>query len=312
MQQGIISVVAGLALFFSAPVWALGLSLEAEKGASLSSQTLSADGDIGGDKDHDAQWGWNASSTLSESKNTDSSGQVITDNSTDLGGGLDWLGENNWGAGGSLQYSATPDEGLSSRGGQATLSYKWKYLEANKDDDYHPSLTFKLSGGQSTDQQKFSGSVKTRRRGVVRPVTGQAEIKQSFAGLALTWRPVQSLRLTLGSSFYHYDKDVAKFESQLDSPLALQRGSSGFSSTVGGLPKVTYTGKLGYDLTKSLSFTLSDSVSTLAADESQSSTLKGIFDYELNPTWTGSLGAEGIQSDALTDTLGIVGVAVNF
>ncbi|MGZ3722458.1 MAG: hypothetical protein ACXVA9_05990 [Bdellovibrionales bacterium] len=161
--------------------------------------------------------------------------------------------------------------------------------------------------GSSDYQQTFEGK-KRLKKTVTVPVNGTAEIRQSLFGVDLNWRPVHDWRIALGFDHYSYNRDVAKFESSLDSPAGLQRGVSGFSNTVGGLPRVTYSAKIAWYFARDWKNTLSELYSIAAADSSVSTTVKDVFDYKLNEQWRITAGAKDEHSSTLNDFLGIVGL----
>ena len=317
------------ALLLAGPAFALGLSEETSVGSIIFEQTASVDGEFGGTKEHDPDWDWNLDYAFERSTTPSDNAPSVIDNTSTYSGGLGWDSQVGFNVDGSLTYSSTPEENLVSRGGTVSASYRWDYAKGapvttnsdtlNTDSKqaagaaFPPTLTTRISGSSTTYTEAFSGTTVARRKGAaVKPVTGSSDIKQTSGSLAMIWRPSRRFRLALTYAHYSYDKDVAQFENNLDSPTGLQRGVSGFADTVGGLPDQSYQAKISYGLTEKLKLIISEQFATLAVDKSPSQTQLGELELSLGESWKITAGAEALRSSTLTDTLAILGLAVDF
>jgi hypothetical protein len=290
---------------------ALGFSAESDFGSQLSVQTIEGFGDFGGDKskDQDAPFSWNLNYSYTRSVTSNPDGSPIVDLTSDYAGGFAWQDEKSgWGTSANIEYSNTPAEQLVARGGNFSLLYSWQYQgRPVNEDDFSPYLNFKLSAG-STNYLEFFNGVVQRKKGKTTPVSGTDELRQSMLGLNLTWKPVSKWKFKAGASHYGYNRDVVQFENNLDSPAALQRGMSGFSDTVGGLPRVTYSAAITWAFVEHWHADFSEAFSIAAADASASTSTRGTLDYRFAQDWKATVGCDWEKSNVLTAVLAIVGI----
>lgn len=304
------TALAILLIGYTGLAQAVDLSETTTAGSSLLTQSIGADGEAGGDKDKDidAPWTWNVEYDYTRSKSSNPGGGDIIDNTNDYSMGGAWKGISGFGLDLALQYSNTPSENLVSRGGTLTPSYRWEYRPPPADaDDFSPYFEAKLDTGSTNYLESFTGSVQ-RRKNVVRPVSGTAELRQSLFGIDLSWRPVHDWRFGLSADHYGYNRDVVQFQNALDSPAALARGVNGFSNTVGGLPRLTYGATITWYFAPHWKNTLVELYSVAAADASISTISKDSFEYHLGEQWRITAGAKWEKSSTLSDVLGILGL----
>lgn len=291
-------------------VRAVDLIEETDWGSQLFMQVFTVEGDFDGNKDKDAEWTWNLNYNYERSVTPQPDASDIVDDTDDFIAGFAWNGETGWGVSGNLEYSTTPQEDLVSRGGNFSLSYRWKYNGESVSDDsgFSPYLDFRLSAGTTNYLQSFSGSIPRLKNHTTRPVSGTAEIRQNMTGLTLGWKPVEDWKFKLGYEYNNYNRNVGQFEDNLDSSLALQAGMGGFSSTVGGLARVTYIADVAWQFAEFWKTDLNEAYAILAADESTSTTTKGIVEYHFAQRWRATAGVEYVNSEILKDVLGVVGL----
>lgn len=300
-------------LMLASPTFAIDLLEETDWGSTIFEQSVTAGAEFGGSNIRDAPWDVNASYAYSHMVTPNPGSDPIVDDSDDWSGGLGWTGDQGLSVVVNLNYDITPAESLVARGGTATLSYKWKYEGQPKDEDaYSPSLTFKVDLGTSNYLETFTGMEPRKKKGAApRPVSGTEEIRQTTIQPALTWRPHEDWKIDAGIEADIYNRDVAQFENNLDSNAAVNLGASGFSSTIGGLPRVTYNFSVAWYFSDDWRVVASEAWAVLAADGTNSTTTKLTLDYSFAKIWRVTAGAEYLFSETLTDTAGIVGLRVD-
>jgi len=283
---------------------AVELFEETDWGSSTFSQTVNGYGEFGGDeaKDIDAPWNLSGNYNYYTTKDTSEATEIVDKtNSYTVNGGWD-------GGGPSVNLKAlftnTPDEQLTSRGAAVIPSYSWKYLGESK--GFSPYLLSKLTLGTVNYDQAARRTV--RRKGAAATKATTAELRQNQVGISLSWKPMRQWRFGVGVDGYSYNKDVAQFESRLDSRSALSHMAAGFANTVGGLPKVSYSAGIDWRITKALNSSLRETYSIMAADDSVSTTTREVLEYTLTQAWRLSGGVEFDHSDSITDTLAIAGL----
>ncbi len=294
-----------LAVFLAFHAHALDFSEETSAGSSIFQQNVMGEGELGGTENQDPPWNWGLSYTFEQSVTPNPGGDPIIDNSNDVTGTMGWNGDSGWGASVTLEYSNTPAESLVDRGGSFSGSYQWSYAKPQNPDDFSPYLTFKINLGTTNYLESYNGSVRRKKKTVL--VSGTSELRSQVAGPELIWRPVEKWKFDAGTDFYGYNRDVATFQNQLDSPAALQRGMNGFSDTVGGLPKVTYNAIVTWYFVTDWKAALSESFSIIAVDGSTSTTTKATVENRINHHWRAHVGVEYLDSNTLIDTLAIAG-----
>lgn len=179
-----------LLLLFGVRAKALDISEETTSGVNLITQSLTAEGDVGGDqaKEVEPPWSWNADYAYTRSISTASDGSPLIDSTYDysLGGG--WKGKSGLELDIALQQSDTPAEKLKSCGGTFEPGIIFEYGPKDAA-DFQAFWELKLNTGSTNYLESFSGTVRAVKK-ASRPVSGTAEIRQSLLGLKLSWKPV--------------------------------------------------------------------------------------------------------------------------
>jgi hypothetical protein len=286
-------------------VSALSFSEETDWGSAEFSQSVSGDGPLG--TDEDAPFSWNVDYNYQKLNLANPGGVPIIDNTNTFSGALNWDQITGWGTSMNADYSGTPAEDLSSRGMGFSLAYKFQYGPPQKE-DFVAFLNSRLSLEATDYLETFTGSV-ARKKGVARPVAGTAELRQIMVNLEESWAPRPTWRFKLGWQGYGYNRNVAQFESALDTPAALARGVGAFSNTVGGLPLWSAMTRVAWKFSENWRFKLDETFAIIAADHSKSSTTKAVFEVSLSEQWQATLGAMYETSDTFTDWLGVVGIS---
>jgi len=287
---------------------ALSLSEETDYGSAEFYQLVSADGDFisSNPDDDDSPFSWNLAYSYQRMVTPNDGSPNIIDNTNTYTAGLLWSGDSEFSLGAKLNYSDTPNESLVVRGGQLSGAYRWVYSGPDED-KFSPYTNFKLIGSNSDYLETFDGEV-ARKKGATKPTTGTSELRQSMLGVDVTWKPVKTWRFDFEVDGYSYNRNVAAFESQLDSPTAIQRGMNGFTGTVGGVANVTYSANVSWDFATDWRAYISEQYSRLAADNSISTTFRATLSDQLTKRWKVTAGVQRDTSDVLTDTLAILGV----
>lgn len=297
-----------LLLVYGVRARALDISEETTSGVNLLAQSLSVEGDVGGDeaKEVEPPWSWNADYTYTRSVSTASDGSPLIDSTSDysLGGG--WKGKSGLELDIALQQSDTPAEKLTSHGGTFEPGMIFEYGPKDAD-DFQAFWELKLNSGSTNYLESFSGTVRGVKK-ASRPVSGTAELRQSLLGLKLSWKPVWAWKYSIGADHYGYNRDVVQFQHQLDSPTALRRGVSGFSNTVGGLPRVIYSASVAWAFLDHWKTTLSESLSLAAVDGSASTITKDVVEFKFTTLWRLTAGLEWEKSNSANIGVGIFGL----
>jgi hypothetical protein len=275
---------------------ATSISSQTSFGPQSVSEMLDGSGDFNDD------WDWGAGVSTDRSEST-VDGTKVTDVTRGAHGGAGWF-NGVAGVRGNVTGSATPSENLSNTGATLDVRYRWK--TAPDEAKFHSYFQAAIVGGTTNYRIQFSGTA-LGRNGKVRPVSGQRLLNQTSLGLDLKWRPVKIWSLRASVTSYKYNKDVADFQTQLDSPAAARRGLSGFAGTVGGLPGSTATVGLNFYLADWTIY-LSECLSQLAVDHSRSHSSKINVEYDVNDHWLVSAGFEYDKSSTYSDSMGLIGV----
>lgn len=308
MKKFAIALIAILSL--ASPARAINISEETKIGSSFFEQNVGVDGEFGAeDEKSDPPWDWNIGYTYEQTITANAPSPDIIDHTNDFTAGLGWTGEIGFGVNGAFDVSDTPTENLSTKGGTLTASYKWVY---EKNEKFSPYLKFKLNAGKTTYTEKYTGVAATRRIGITRPISGEESITGTFFGPELEWKPVSEWKFKAAYSPYHYDKDVLKFQNLLDSPAALRRGMSNFSSTLGGLPKSTFTLGATWYFLEDWNLSGSYSISKNAADNGTSTTVDGKIEFHFAEQWTAHAGVESQASGTINDVSSLFGLEFEF
>jgi len=219
-----------------------------------------------------------------------------------------------WDFGGGFDYSSTPAESLSSVGPEGWVGYEF-LLGGGAKDSFRPSIEPKFTYHGQTYTQTFSGTT-TRvgvRRTVTRPTTGSQAIRQNEYTLGIDLSPVELFSVHVAGSSYKYNKDVSSFIALLDSPRAVSRGASTFSTTLGGFPKSS--AELGLSLFpwETWTFTLDFTRTKVQADGSTSTSSKIEVEKELSKAVKLGLGFDHEKSETQgEENLTILDLAYSF
>ena len=152
-------------------------------------------------------------------------------------------------------------------------------------------------------------------RGTVVAVPANAAqlIQQKSVKLEAVTRPLAWISVQVSYEKYSYDKDLATFESRLNSPRAIALGISGFSDTLGGFPdheissRVTFYTPEPWD--SSWELALSGSLTRAKLDQSISQGWTGVLSHDLGEHWQIGLGAEYDLSASQKQTLALIKLA---
>jgi len=285
-------------------------SEETSVGSSHFIQNVMLGGDFGANGKSEAPFDWSVGYTYERASTPNPGGSEIVDNTSDFTGDFGWMSEEGWGISGFLDFSNTPSENLKTTGGGLTGTYKWKY--GASDLDFHPYLTFNLNLASTTYKLSYDLTSPFRRVQNKGTRVGNIDMKETMIGPEFIWRPSEQWKFMANTSFYHYDRDVNQFESNLDSPAALRLGISGFSDTVGGLPRISYTLGANWYFHPDWDLSARQNISIAATDGSTSGTSKLTLNYSIDSDWKAHLGAEIYTSTVVSDTLVIAGIEYNF
>ena len=344
-----IALTLGGVLGASTLGFAKSVSSDTELGANSTSETISGDGDIGEtskSKKPVDQYSWNAEATVTKTSSIDSTTQqTVTDRSTQVSGGIDWDGKSGWKLGAGLTYGQSPDEDLEQSGPTFSIGYTKHFAppatpikppqknvakaaasedvdDENDDDDLdapsEPASSFSASLGAEltlgvVDYKQTFFATKTNRLGRARPVKGTNGITQSSAEFAFSARPWKWLKAKISATTYKYNRNVQDFVQYLDSSrVSSLIGSSGFASTVSGLPSSDASLSLYFYILETWEVDVSQSVSTAATDQSQSTSSKLQILKELLDDWTIGLGARVQASNSGNDQSALVHVSYDF
>jgi hypothetical protein len=272
----------------------------------LQTETLTALGDFGGSKDQDSPYYWSLTYGIEKSILANSGAPDIVDQTYDYGAAIGWMGDSDWGLNLSLDYSNTPSEQLVARGAKLAALYRYEYGPILQ--GYSTYWSFRLIGGATNFVGSFNGQEPRKNSKKTKPVSGITELRQTQMGVDIGWKFSRTLKVDFEVDHFNYNRDVGAFENQLDSPLGLQMGQNGFTSTVGGLARVTYSPSLFWDFKASWRLTLTEQYSLLAADDSVSTATRLTISKQINNTWKVTLGANHLSSEIMTDTLALLGI----
>ncbi len=229
---------------------------------------------------------------------------AITDQTTSMTGELGYMPEKGFGTDLQLDGSTTPAENLTNLSVLLSQNYRWKYR-------HHRSLNLTLRGGVSNFVQKFTSQTK-KRNGKTVSAAQSTGINQTNLSFEMDSRLHKDFSLTIGFDVFGYNKSVGVFESQLDSPAALLRGSGALASTLGGFAKYSVNLNLIYDFLDKWSALLSSTIGKLAIDGSQSTLSAFKFETTSIENWTLSLGFESLQSKIYSANYAVFRVDYDF
>lgn len=287
------------------------MSEESQYKSTLFSQSINADGEAGGDvdKDVDPPWTFNAGFNSTRAVSDNPGGAPIVDITKEFSLGGGWRDRVGPGVDLQLISANTPQEQLVTRGGTLSPSYRWEYGGGHKGGEdsssFKPYFEIKVNFADTNYLESFSGSVRNKK--ILRPVSGTAELLQGMYGVKLTWKPAHDWRFSLETDHYSYNRDVTQFQNQLDSPAALLRGISGFSSTVGGLPRTNSTASIAWGFADNWKDTLTMTGEIAALDGSLTTLTKDTFEYKISGQWRTTFGAEWEKGGGVNDAIGILG-----
>jgi hypothetical protein len=311
MSRKLMLVSASIFIFgFFAHAGDHNASEETSVGSTHFIQNVAVGGDFGANGESAAPFDWSFGYTYEKSVTPNPGGADITDTTNDFTGDFGWTSETGWGVSGFIDVSNTPAENLKTSGGGVTGSYKWTYGKGEL--EFHPYLTTKLNLESTTYKVSYDLNSPFRRVQNKGARVGDIAMKQTMIGPEFAWRPWEQWKFLAGASFYHYNRDVSQFESQLDSPAALRLGISGFSDTVGGLPRLSYMLGVHWYFHPDWDLSVRQDIAVAAADGSTSGTSKLTLEYAISTDWRAHVGAEVFTSTIESDTLVIAGIEYDF
>jgi hypothetical protein len=314
-----------LLLFSLAPRLAAATTIESDTslGKQTSIEDLSGNGHFGdsGKKKTENRYDWNVGVTKTRSVSQDpTTGDNITDNTTDFSAGIGIKTPNLVGFGVGYDYASTPEENLTDSGPNAYLGYTYQFKSLKKkkakgkglddldEDDFVPDAGAKLTVTSLNYVQK--GGKAARRKGAA-ALKDPNSIRQNAIALALTSNALSWFYVKLGETFYVYNKDPNKFLGTLDSSRALQNRTSGLSSTVTGFPRSETQLAMSFYLPYDWSIDFSETAARSYVDDSIAYTTKFIVAKDVGD-WNFGLGVQNDHSDQTKDNLLLVNVKLFF
>ncbi len=307
-------------VFVSNQVKALSIESETSVGASSFAQTLRGTGEFGlsedGDKSkHKADapvYSWNMGYTFSRVTSTDAAtNQKITDQNSEVVGGIGYGGSSGWQTSGGLTYVNSPDENLREVGPQFSIGLTQKFAQ---EDGFAKRLGARLALSVMDYTQSLPGTATSgrlgrtlSRRGVTNSIT-QASAEISFTGKPVEWFSARANHIAYG-----YNRNVNDFLIYLESPqLASSRLASGFASTASGLPRSESGLTITFYFAETWDFALGENYAISAADDSTSWSTKAYLSDEIGDSWVVTLGMRAQQSSNYSDQSALLRISYDF
>ena len=229
----------------------------------------------------------------------------IVDETSSYALNFGWMGQKA-NADAKLSYANTPAEDLKVTGGQIGFGYKWTYGDEQVSKVY-PSIAMRLIGQESSYVASYSGQV-ARKKASTRSVAGTSELRQRMLGANLKWRWSKNWRANVEYDVYAYNRDVATFQSTLDSARAVESGLAGFGTVVGGVPASTASIGLNWDFVTDWTFSATSSQSRLVVDNSISRISRVGVSWQFTDAFQASAGWIAQRSDTASDNLAFLGL----
>lgn len=279
-------------------------SSEIDIGSSLFTEQLSGTGTFcAGDP---SPCSWNLGYSYKKATSSSPGAIDIVDYTNDFNAGLGWLGASGWGSGLAAEYSRTAAESLEARGASVNLSRHWSGTEAKG--GFASSFGLTLTAGTSNSVQTFTGTIPRNKRITV-SLSGSNELRESYGALDASWQPVSDWDFAFGLKFFGFNRNVADFLGFLDSPLAVQRGMSGFAGTVSGIPSATYSASAGWSFADDAKVTLGETVSSIVVSGQTEFDTRITIDGDFTKSLRGTIGYEFDMSPSTTIRNIILGLA---
>lgn len=292
-----------LLLISMAMILGLPFQLYAAVGAESSIGSNTQIIKVNGDGEFDKNWNWNTEISEQQATSEDpTTGASITDQTTDVNGGIGWESADHVALGGGLDYSVTPKERLTNFGPNVDVGWTFNLSHASKRNHFVPKMNLKASVGLLTMTERFNGSVATKT-GTQRPVSGSLSLRQTSTSVSAKIHPWSIFAAKLSHTTYRYDRDVTTFLNNLDTRFAGNIGASGFASTVNGLPKTATSLTLYYYINDDWELDLEETVTISIVDDSRENASKALVYYMLNEDWEVGLGDEIDKAPSINDNL---------
>ena len=321
--------IALIISMFTIQAQATSLELETSQSTQTKTYEISGSGDF--NKPNEAEtntYGWSLSADRSRTEATSSSGNTITDNTTDLAAGVGVEMPSQFRSGASFNYSATPEENLKSSGFTISAGYTYNFDELSKGpsatkpvmtageapdmqesreaspsgSEFSPYLALDLNYESLDYVQTFEAKPPRLSQGPSRPTSGKNTINQKFTQVTVKLKPYRWVRLKVSYTKYSYSRDVSDFLQFLDSHDLLGKVSSGFSTALSGFYDNTVL--VGASLFPSSDWELAASRSTskVISDDSLSTTDKLVVYWNFAEAWRLGVGASVSKSNTSGST----------
>ena len=281
-----------LCLFFLSKAKATTLDLSTSKSDQTQSSSLGLDGDF-----NESIMNWSASVSQSKTKTTNpTSGETITDTTRDYSAGFGFSNPNQIYGNLSLSYSATPEENILNLGPTASIGYTYKFEPKTDADTFKPAIGLNLKYGQQNYIQTFTPQQRISIKAGPKPTSGNSQIIQRLAALAIKIKPVDWFQLKLTSIRYSYSKDVAGFLQNIDSQPVQPTNTSGLSNALSGFYESTFDIALIFYLFDDWELDLTNSSSKLSSDQSTANSNEIEIGYDINNSWKISIATLSSKS----------------
>lgn len=257
---------------------------------------------------------WNAGVTSTTSISSDpTTGQNITDKTTDFSGGLGLDTPNKVKAGAGLDYSTTPDEKLTDFGPNAYVGYTHEFKHRRRRhsddlDDFNPDIGGKL--GFTTLNYGLTQKIPRSKTGQV--LKSATSIRQNAWAFALTSNVTSWFYVKISETLYSYNKDPNAFLAFLDSKRVLANRTAGISGAVNGFPQNETGGDITFYLPDDWSLDLSETVAKSIIDGTNAYTSKVIVAKDVGDDWNIGVGYENDNSDLVKDNLALLNIKYYF
>lgn len=289
------------------------LESETSAGASILSEGLNYRFSSKQADSQGGRWEGTFGYTYFRSTNIDGvTGTSISDTSQE--GSLEVAYRNTFDLGAGLSYGVTPAESLRQISPSVSLGFHLKYGAEPKepsDEAFRPEVSFKVRLSKTHYTEDFSSTSRLAR--VVRSRAASNEtLSQSAAEVNLGWDPLEWLNLGVSYTRYTYDKDVPRFMTFLESPLAMRSGRGSFGDTVSGLYARSVSGSVS--LRPGDSWEIGTEIFSFVSevDDSTSPGAKLMVSRDLSEAWNMGLGAEHSVSSGFVTNSAILSLSYSF
>lgn len=225
MRGVALSVLA--AMLAATPAFADSVGSETQWGKDFFAETLSYDGASRAVEDRDRGLVGGIDAMFVRTRTTVSTvngDRTLTDSTRGLDANLGWR-DHRFDARAGLTYSATPDEGLHDDG----VTLEAHYGVGRGPDD---ASLFKF--GVNAARTRYVADFRARTRtGIAR---SGLSLNQTAGGVDASFNPLSWFQVFLSYTAYRYDRDVAKFASNLDLGRFLPLRLARFGTTLASFP----------------------------------------------------------------------------